>query len=292
MAFQTLSQIRALLEQAGLRPDKRRGQHFLIDRNLMQKLVDSAEIAPDDTVLEIGCGTGSLTNMLAERAGHVVAVELDESIAAIARSALEHHTNVTILVADALARKNRLNPLVIDALRASHQGQTGTCLLVANLPYEAASPIVANLLIDYPEVTRLCFTVQKELADRMLAQPATADYGPLTLIVQALGKPRRVAKVPRQAFWPMPKVDSAIVRIDACPEARAVIGDVHAFASVIHSLFLHRRKTLWQNLRLAYGQQAESIAARVGIDWRRRPEELAVAEWIDLAKKVPPPEAT
>ena len=289
MPFQTQNEIRQTLQEAGMRPQHKHGQHFLIDRNLMQKLVDSAEIAPDDIVLEVGPGTGSLTNMLAELAAQVVTVEIDTRIAEVARRHLAHHDNVTLLVMDALKGKNHLNPQVIEALQDKHGSQpAGQCLLCANLPYNAASPIVADLLLDVPAVKTLCFTVQKEVADRMAAMPGTSDYGPLSVVLQALAKVKRVARVPRQAFWPAPDVESAIVKIEPSAD-RMATGDAKHMAAVTHRLFLHRRKTLWQNLKLAYDQQADAIKNTVTIDWRLRPEDLAVEDWIHLARILPPP---
>jgi 16S rRNA (adenine1518-N6/adenine1519-N6)-dimethyltransferase len=261
----------------------------MVDRNLMHKLVDSARIGPDDLVLEIGPGSGSLTNILAERAGHVLAVEIDAQIAEVARRHLAHHENVTLLTTDALKGKNHLNPHVVQALLDARRHVTGGCLLVANLPYNAAAPIIADLVLDVPQVGALCFTVQKEVADRMTARPATSDYGPLSVVLQALARTKRIARVPRQAFWPAPEVDSAIVRIEPDDALRAAAGDPRRLAAVVHRLFLHRRKTLWQNLRLAYGERADVLKDTVGVDWRLRPEQLSVADWIVLAKALPLP---
>ncbi len=196
---------------------------------------------------------------------------------------------MTLLVADALASKNHLNLQVIEALLERHRHLAGRCLLVANLPYNAASPIVADLLLDVPQVRTLCFTVQKEVADRMAAVPRSSDYGPLSVVLQALSAVKRVARVPRQAFWPAPDVESAIVRIEPDERRRAAVGDVHHMAAVTHRLFLHRRKTLWQNLRLAYGDRADTLKDATAMDWRRRPEELTVGEWVDLARALPAP---
>jgi 16S rRNA (adenine1518-N6/adenine1519-N6)-dimethyltransferase len=289
MPFQTLNEIRQTLQTAGMRPQHRHGQHFLIDRNLMRKLVDSAAIGPDDLVLEIGPGTGSLTNLLAELAAWVITVEIDAGIAEVARGHLAHHDNVTLLVADALQGKNRLNPRVIEVLLDKHRQIAGRCLLVANLPYNAASPIVADLLLEVPQVKMLCFTVQKEVADRMAAAPRTGDYGPLSVVLQALATVKRIARVPPRAFWPAPDVESAIVRIEPDPHLKAAAGDPHRVAAVVHRLFLHRRKTLWQNLKLAYGERADALKEKIAIDWRQRPEELAVADWIRLASALPTP---
>ena len=289
MPFQTLNEIRRTLQAAGMRPRHKHGQHFLIDRNLMQKLVDSAEIGPDDVVLEIGPGTGSLTSLLADLAGWVVTVEIDARIAEVARRHLAHHDNVTLLVTDALRGKNHLSPEVIEALLDKHRQMAGRCLLVANLPYNAASPIVADLLLEVPQVKMLCFTVQKEVADRMAAAPRTGDYGPLSVVLQVLARVKRIARVPPQAFWPAPDVESAIVRIEPDLQRRAAAGDPQHVAAVVHRLFLHRRKTLWQNLRLAYGDEADALKGKIAIDWRQRPEELAVVDWIQLAMVLPAP---
>ena len=290
MPFQTQNEIRQTLQEAGMQPQHRHGQNFLIDRNLMQKLVDSAEIAPDDIVLEIGPGTGSLTSMLAELAAQVVTVEIDTRIAEVARRHLAHHDNVTLLEADALKGKNHLNPQVIETLLEKHRSQpAGRCLLCANLPYNAASPIVADLVLDVPAVKTLCFTVQKEVADRMAAAPRTSDYGPLSVVLQALAKVKRVARVPRQAFWPAPEIESAIVKVEPDTERKSATGDAKQLAAVVHRLFLHRRKTLWQNLKLAYDQQADALKNAVAIDWRLRPEELTIEDWVRLAKTLPPP---
>jgi 16S rRNA (adenine1518-N6/adenine1519-N6)-dimethyltransferase len=123
----------------------------------------------------------------------------------------------------------------------------------------------------------------------MGAAPRTADYGPLSVVLQMLAKVKRIARVPPQAFWPPPAVESAIVRIEPEAERKAGAGDPHQVASVVHRLFLHRRKTLWQNLKLAYGDGADPLKEKVAIDWRQRPEELTVAEWIRLAKALPSP---
>ncbi len=208
MPFQTQNEIRDILKQADMRPQHKHGQHFLVDRNLMLKLVESAEISQDDVVLEIGPGTGSLTNMLAERAARVVSVEIDARIAELARQHLAHHDNVTLLVTDALAGKNHLSGEVLDTFLHAHRQTAGRALLVANLPYNAASPIVADLLLEVPQVQTLCFTVQKEVADRMTANPRTSDFGPLTVVIQALATARRIARVPASARSGRPRTSS------------------------------------------------------------------------------------
>ena len=161
---QTLSEIRDLLASAGLRPHKKLGQNFLIDGNLMTKIVDAAGLEPDDTVLEIGAGTGSLTEMLLERAGHVVAVELDRGLAELLADRLAGRDNLTLLHEDVLQTKSRIAPVVLDALRHAAGGRPA--LLVANLPYHIASPLLINLLLCDVPFVHFCFSVQREVADR------------------------------------------------------------------------------------------------------------------------------
>jgi len=281
---QTQTQIRSLLAAAGLRPTKKRGQHFLVDGNLMRKLVASAAIQPDDVVLEVGAGTGSLTKELASAAGAVIAVEIDAGLADIAAAELADLTNVTLLRRDVLAAKSRIDPQVIDALVEARERHGGRVLLVANLPYQVASPLIIDLLTGSPEFARMCFTVQKEVGGRLLARPGGKDYGPLSVIVQALAEVHRIAAVPPQAFWPIPEVDSVMVRVDPSPERRGRIPGVAHFTGVVKTCFLHRRKTLAHNLTDAYGADvAERVMTAMGIEPRTRPERLDVSAWVELA---------
>ena len=282
--MQTQTQIRSLLTAAGLRPTKKRGQHFLVDGNLMRKLVASAAIQPDDVVLEVGAGTGSLTQELANAAGAVVAVEVDAGLARIAVTELADLGNVTLLHRDVLAGKSRIDPQVIESLLKARERHGGRVLLVANLPYQVASPVIIDLLTGSPEFARMCFTVQKEVGGRLLARPGGKDYGPLSVIVQALAEVHRIAAVPPQAFWPQPAVDSVMLRVDPSPERRRRIHDVAHFTGVVRTCFLHRRKTLAHNLTDAYGADAAGrVMTAIGIEPKTRPERLDVSAWVELA---------
>jgi len=285
--LQTLTTIRSLLASAGLRPNKKLGQHFLIDGNLMRKLVASAEVEPRDVVLEVGCATGSLTRELAGQAGAVVAVEVDRRLAEIAGAELADLDNVTLLHCDVLASKTQIDPQVLAALDEARGRWDGRVLLVANLPYQVASPLVIDLLTGSVAFARICFTVQKEVAGRLLANPSGRTYGPLSVIVQALATVRRIAAVPPQAFWPRPAVDSTMVRLDPDPDRRQRIGDVTHFVGVVKACFSHRRKTLGHNLTVAYGQGvADRVLTGGQIESRTRPEQLDPTSWVELARRL------
>ena len=193
--MQTKQQIRDLLSSAGVSPNKRLGQHFLIDLNLMRLLVDSANMQKDDVVLEVGCGTGSMTEALAEKAGRVIAVELDKNLSEIAGKQLTRSENVEIISADILESKNKLSQTVRKALDLADKKCPGRMLLVANLPYSAASPLSMNLVTGATTADGMYVTVQKEVADRMTAAPASSDYGILSIFLAATGDVKTIRTI-------------------------------------------------------------------------------------------------
>ncbi len=285
--MQTKSTIRSLLSQAGLRPNKRFGQNFLIDGNLMRKLVEAAGLSSDDIVLEVGAGTGSLTEELSDAAGAVVTVEIDDRLIGIVRSRLAGRDNVALLHRDALAGKHALAGDVLDEMTAARDRLGGRMLLVANLPYQVASPLIVDLLIGPLELARLCFTVQKEVGQRLTAGPGGREYGPISVITQALARIDKIAAVPPQAFWPAPSVDSVMLRVDPLPRVDLEAGDPAALAALVRTAFAHRRKTLSYNLAREMGKdEAARAAAAADVDATLRPERLSVAEYIRLARYV------
>jgi len=190
--MQTKREIRQLLLSAGVRPNGHLGQHFLIDLNLMRLLVDSANIRKDDIVLEVGCGTGSLTQALVEKAGQIVAVELDRNLFEIAENQLAHANNIKLINTDILASKHTIHPAVTDAIAAAHEQRSGRILLVANLPYNVASPVMMNLLTGPITADAMVVTVQKEVAD---ANDRRAVVEPLRHIEHFSGRDRRRGNV-------------------------------------------------------------------------------------------------
>lgn len=283
VSFQTKSDIRRLLQAHGLSPRKRFGQNFLIDGNLMRKLVEASEIGPDDCVIEIGAGTGSLTGLLAARAGQVVAAEIDPKLFEIASEHNRRAGNLTLLRLDALHNKSTLEPVFVDAIKSAASRVSGGLMLVANLPYDVATPLVIDILLTDLPLRRLCFAVQSEVANRFMARPSTGDYGPATIITQAMADMRRICQAPPQAFWPAPKVSTTMLRLDVREPGRFAPAEVLGFARLVRAFFLHRRKTMSHNAkRLPDGESLLTGIASIGVDPRSRPEELTVDQWIRL----------
>ncbi len=283
--MQTKHDILALLERADTHPKKRFGQNFLIDGNLMRRLVESAQIGGDDVVLEVGAGTGGLTDLLAEAAGAVVSCEVDRDLCAILRDRFGESDRVRLVEGDVLAKKSALAPAVTAAIRNARDQTGGDLLLVANLPYSIASPLLIDLVASELGIRRMCFTVQREVGERILAEPDQKTYGPLSVILQAVCTGRRIAKLPPEAFWPAPEVESIMLRLDVDPERVASVGDLSSLAQIVRDVFGQRRKALGGVLRRLYGNDVvESIVNRMGLDVQRRSETLSVAEWIQLAR--------
>ncbi len=287
----TLHELRDALQAAGLRPQRRLGQHFLVDGNLLQILVREAQIDPDDVVLEVGTGPGNLTELLAAEAGHVVTVEVDPALADVARMRLAGHENVDLLVADVLRDKHHLDPEVLETVRARAEAAGGRLKLVANLPYAAATPLLVDLLIDGPVPRLFVFTVQEEVAERLAAAPGTKAYGPVTVLVQALAEVETLRRLPPSVFWPRPKVWSSMVRLWPSRARRRRIADLGLLRQVVEGLFGHRRKRAPKSLALApLGEDVpEPWAARlraIGLNPEARGETYPVEAVVELANRL------
>jgi 16S rRNA (adenine1518-N6/adenine1519-N6)-dimethyltransferase len=290
---QTLSYLRNLFTQRGIAPQRQFGQNFLIDLNIHDLIVKSAEVGPDDVVLEVGPGAGAMTALMAEQAGAVVAVDIDSAMARLAGEAVGDFQNVRVLNIDALAGKNRLNPVMLDNVLAGLAAAPGRRFkLVANLPYNIATPLIVNLLV-HPEPApvpeRMVVTIQLELAERMLAAPGTGAYGSLSVTLQALADAEIVRVLSPKVFWPRPKVDSAVVRIVPNPAKRAAIPDLAWFHAVVRRVFLHRRKNLRKVLHAAWRghwtkEEIDAMLGALGLDPHVRAEAMNVEELMDLAE--------
>jgi 16S rRNA (adenine1518-N6/adenine1519-N6)-dimethyltransferase len=282
----TKTGVQALLGAHGFNPTRLRGQHFLVDRNLIDAIVRDADVGPGDCVLEIGTGTGILTDALAARAGRVVTCDLDARLQGIAKGLRAWPGTVTFLLADILAGKHALNPLVLDRWRAEAEvapgpGGAGLRLrVVSNLPYSVATPVLANLLWDGVPMSDATVLVQREAAERFVARPGTGDYGPMAVAVALLAEAEILRHVPPQVFWPAPKVESALLRVAPRAPARAVALRDAGLLSMLNDAFRHRRKTL----RKRFG---EARLAAAGIDGSARPEEVPPEAWLRLLT-VPP----
>jgi len=290
---QTQSYLRNLFARRGVAPQHRYGQNFLIDLNLHEVIVNAAEVGPDDVVLEIGPGAGALTALMAERGAAVVAVEIDPAMARLTAEAVEGRPNVRILNVDALASKHAINPEALDNVRAGLAvSPEKRFKLVANLPYNVATPILSNLLV-HPELcpTLMVVTIQLELAQRICAEPDSDAYGALTVLTQSLADVELVRTLPPSVFWPRPKVDSAVISIRPNAAKRALVGDVAWFHQVVRQIFLHRRKNLRRVLySLWRGQwtkpEVDAMLEELGLTGLVRAEAMNVEELLSLAEKL------
>ncbi len=291
---QTLTEIKALLAAHGLRPKHRFGQNFLHDGNHMRRILDAAGLSAGDVVLEVGPGTGALTERLLESGARVLAVEIDADLEPLVRervAAACPGTPFELIVGDVLAGKHELNPEVSGWLqRASaspDQEQPGDFKLIANLPYNVASPLLVNLaLLDNKtgatgapaSMSHAVVMLQKEVAGRITAPPGGKDYGPLGIVLQALYHAETAATLSPHCFWPEPKVASAVVALRR-RETRLTT-DAAAFSGFVHRLFAARRKQLRSIL-------GANTPWPEGVDPTQRPETLSVEQIAALAGLAP-----
>jgi 16S rRNA (adenine1518-N6/adenine1519-N6)-dimethyltransferase len=287
---QTQSYLRSLFAQRGIAPQRRLGQNFLIDLNIHDVIVKAAEVGPGDVILEVGPGTGALTSLMAARGAAIVAVDVDPAMVQLTSEAMAGLPNVRVLHRDALAGKHRLSPEVLDAVRSGlAAGPDRRFKLVANLPYNIATPLITNLLV-HPELcpSLMVVTIQRELAERLIARPATADYGAVSVIVQAMAEASIVRGLPPSVFWPRPKVDSAVVAIHPELGRRARVGDVDWFHQLVRKVFLHRRKFIRHALAGIWRDQwtkadVDAWLEAQGLSGQLRPEAIEVEQYIGLA---------
>jgi 16S rRNA (adenine1518-N6/adenine1519-N6)-dimethyltransferase len=277
---QTISYLSQRLRDVGIEPNHRYGQNFLVDMNMLDLIANRAEIEADDVCLEVGTGTGSLTGRIAAKAFHVVSVEIDVRMHQIASEELAAFSNVTLLQIDALASKHELAPELLQALDEHLGNPPRRLLLVANLPYHIATPLLMNLLVSKYVPASMTVTIQKEVADRLLAAPATHAYGALSVFIQAIADVELARVLPPSVFWPKPKVDSAVVRIVSRSEKRIQIANILGFQEFIRAAFAHRRKMLRGVLAATYPKdRVDQALQELTIVPTARAEEIAVPQW-------------
>jgi len=286
--MQTKRQIQQLLSSAGIEPNKRLGQHFLIDLNLMRLLLDSAALRKNDVVLEVGCGTGSLTQELAERAGMVLAVEYDRTLAKIARRQLSGFKNVMIFNIDVLKNKNTITDSITEAMTLAKDKYNGRVLLVSNLPYNVASSVMMNLVTGPVKANGMYVTVQREVAERMAAGPGSKDYGILSIFLSVSGQVKIMRVLKTSVFWPQPQVESAMISFVRDEEKLGQIHDIEIFKDVVNLFMGHHRKMLKACSRLTGGKLKEihewaAIFADCAIEPHKRGEELSPENYIAIA---------
>ena len=273
--------IKPLLRQFNLHPKKSLGQNFLVDEHALSHIVQAAEIVPDDLVLEIGPGLGSLTRHLADAARRVIAVEIDRALIPPLRLAVADRSNVSIVEGDILQfdPTQLLSPYLTNAL--PHYK------VVANIPYYITSAIIRHLLETDVKPQAIVLTIQLEVAQRIIAQPG--DMNLLAVGVQFYGAPRLVQQIPAGAFYPVPDVDSAVVRIDLPDQPRVRVRDVDAFFRVAKAGFGQKRKQLHNSLAAGLPVKHERIVQALneaGIDPKRRAETLTLEEWGRLSDQL------
>ena len=271
---QTLSQIKLLLEERGLSPKKALGQNFLVDHNLIRRLVDASGVGEGDQVLEVGPGTGALTTELLERGCSVIASELDTALSQLLRDTLgrAYPDRFTLIEGDCLESKRELSRAVADALG----GRAFT--LVANLPYHAATPLMLALLTRRPECSGLHVTIQREVGDRLTAKPSTKTYGSISVVAQHLCDVSLVAKLPPECFWPRPDVTSVMVSL----VRRSAPGGAREWgrlADTCQTLFASRRKQLRSVVKRVAGQ---AVPLPDGIEASARVESLTPGQIVAL----------
>jgi 16S rRNA (adenine1518-N6/adenine1519-N6)-dimethyltransferase len=285
---QTLSYLSKILERAGLTPKTKYGQNFLVDLNLLDILVKGANITSSDVILEVGTGVGSLTKLMAPLAGAVITVEIDRDLQALAAKELRSSSNVTMLLFDALRNKNNLREELLQTVRDKmHSVPNAHFKLVSNLPYNVATPIISNLLTTDPFPERMVVTIQKELAQRIVASPGCKDYSALTIWMQSLCDVEILRILPPSVFWPSPKVDSAIIGVTPIASKRARIVDLGYFHKHLRALFFHRRKFLRSQLFTATQDdltkpQIDIILEQLKLEPNLRAEQLSVEQIIEL----------
>ena len=267
--------IKQLLRDMGFRFNKQFGQNFLTDENLLNNICNDAEV-DGGTVLEIGAGAGTLTRVLSEHAEKVVAFEIDRNLEKVLAVTLADCPNVQLVMGDVMKYKMT----EIEAIAA------GDYRVVANIPYYLTSPLIMRFVEEATNVTSLTLTVQKEVAERLGAKPATKDYGAITVGVQAVADVEIKRVLPRELFYPQPNVDSAVVHV-AFKRNKFDIPNAALFRKTVRVSFAMRRKTLVNNLAVGFGvskQQAEDILKACNLPLTCRGEELSVEQFVQLYK--------
>ncbi len=271
----------AVLQKYNFNFQKKYGQNFLVDTHVLEKIMDAAQITADDCVVEIGPGIGTMTQYLAERAGSVVAVEIDKNLIPILQETLSEYDNVTIINEDIL--KVDLNRIV------EEKNEGRPVKVVANLPYYITTPIIMGLFENHVPLQSITIMVQKEVADRMQVGPGTKDYGALSLAVQYYARPEIVAIVPPNCFIPRPGVASAVIRLTRYEEPPVQVTDEAFLFALIRASFNQRRKTLAnglsnaQNLSLTREQVTEALES-MGLSPTVRGEALTLSQFAALSE--------
>lgn len=268
----------------GFKFSKSLGQNFLTDGNIIEEIVEASGAGPEDLVIEIGPGMGVLTQLASQRAGHVVAIEIDESLIPILKENLAGCSNVEVINQDVL--KTDINEIIA---RCHRDFGTKSVRVIGNLPYYITTPIIMKLLEDGIDAESITIMLQKEVAERIEASPGTKAYGAISVAVQYYCTVDHVAKVPKEVFMPQPKVDSAVIRLNILSDRRVKVSNEDLYFQVVKAGFGMRRKTLSNSLTFLGGIEKSQIIQALrdaGIDPARRAETLSLEEFADLTEQI------
>jgi 16S rRNA (adenine1518-N6/adenine1519-N6)-dimethyltransferase len=279
----TPTAVKKLLEKYNFHCRKSMGQNFLVDANIVNKIISSAGLEKDDVVCEIGPGLGVITGAAAEKAKAVVALELDSHLLPILAEALPGLSNVHIVAGDALTAD-------FDGMVRSAAGHLGRYKLIANLPYSITTPLIMRLLKGGFNISLYVIMIQQEVAERITALPGGKDYGALSVAVQYYTGTEYLFRVPKTVFMPRPAVDSAVVRLVKRPKPAVAVPDQEMFFKVVRGSFGQRRKTLLNALGSAFDHmpkgKLEELLRAAGIDPRRRGETLNLSEFAGITREI------
>lgn len=290
-----------MLEQAGLKPQKMFGQNFLIDHNLLARLVELAGVHAGDCVLEVGPGTGVLTEQLLAAGAEVLAVEIDRGMAQLLASRLSDQPGMHLMNADVLAGKHAINPQVLTNLgQLAGQSPGRAVRLVSNLPYSIATPLVCDALLSSLAAQRgdaqamrfdsLAFTVQREVADRFAASQGDEQYGPVSVLIALLGRCQMGPVVPPESFWPRPAISSRMMRIDFQAPSLQSLPEVSVLSEILTMTFSQRRKKIGSAARRSQSRFSPEVFAEAlqvaGISPDLRPEQVSPAAFAALAAEL------
>lgn len=275
---------RAIMEKYGIRTKKSFGQNFLTDLNVLKNIVEAADITANDNVIEIGPGIGALTEQLAQAAGEVLALEIDQDLIPVLKEVLSPYDNVKVINQDVLQAN------LPELIKKEFKDPSRPIKVVANLPYYITSPILMNLLASPVEWATICVMMQKEVAQRLTAKPGTKQYGALTLAIEYQMQAKIAFDVSRKVFVPAPNVDSAIVVLTPRTNPLPVQPfDKQKLFGFIRGCFAHRRKSLWNNLQSVIGkdpavkEKMMAVLNQLDISPQIRPEKLTLEQFIELA---------
>lgn len=274
-----------ILEKYGLSAKKSLGQNFIIDTNILSKIVTSGEITNQTTVIEVGPGIGALTEQLAKRAKNVIAFEIDDRLLPVLEDTLSPYPNIDIIHSDVLK-------VDMQTFAKNHLSDASEVVLVANLPYYITTPIIMRFLESGIQMDRMILMMQKEVASRISALPGTKAYGSLSIAVQYYMDAEVAFTVPKTVFVPQPNVESAIIKLKKKTDTDYDVKDTELFFRLVRSAFVQRRKTLWNNLLVAFGkdktvkEKLEIALQQADIDPKRRGETLSIEEFVRLANEL------